>query len=141
MVGLYPDVETYTNQLRGLEATVRARPTAIPPRFLLAYHYLVEGHTDEAQTEFAEVSKHEPKDQLSASFAKALTKAKESAAATETPSIVHGGSADTAAAPGGIELRPRLRTLRPATAAVPASPASSSAAEPAECSLHRLPLS
>ncbi len=43
LVGLYPDVDTYTNQLRALEAAVRSNPNATPARFLLAYHYLVQG--------------------------------------------------------------------------------------------------
>src|SRR5262249_50087686 len=78
LVGLCPDVDTYTNQLRALEAAIGSNPNATPPRFLLAYHYLVEGNTDAAAVEFANVVKLEPKDQLSASLAKALTKAKES---------------------------------------------------------------
>jgi tetratricopeptide (TPR) repeat protein len=77
VVSLYPDVETYTKQLRGLEAAIRAKTDAIPPRFLLAYHYLVEGNNDAAAKQFAEVAKVAPKDQLSASFAKTMAKANE----------------------------------------------------------------
>ena len=92
LVGLYPDVDTYTNQLRALEAAVRSDRSSTPSRFLLAYHYLVQGNNDAAGTEFADVVKLEPKDQLSASFAKALTKAKESMAtpATATPPAAAG---------------------------------------------------
>jgi Tetratricopeptide repeat len=131
LVGLYPDVETYTNHLRALEAAVRSHLSAIPPRFLLAYHYLVEGHTDEAQAEFAEVAKHEPKDQLSASFARALTKAKESTTtvATGTPSGVVGGTA-TAFAP--VSSSP-ASAIHPASAPTPnAAGTSSSPPETAE---------
>ncbi len=121
LVGLYPDVDTYTNQLRGLEAAVRSNLNATPPRFLLAYHYLVQGHTDAAGTEFAKVVKLEPKDQLSASFAKALTKAKEStatAATATTPAlrdiglrgrgVVHSGC-------GYYARRPRQPSASPAS--------------------------
>jgi hypothetical protein len=72
MVGLYPDADTYTNQLRELEANVRQNPNAASTRFLLAYHYMVQGHKDAAATEFQNVVKLEPKDQLSARFAAAL---------------------------------------------------------------------
>ena len=72
MVGLYPDVDTYNNQLRDLEASVRQNPNCAPGRFLLAYHYLVQGHKDAAANEFQNVVKLEPKDQLSARFAAAL---------------------------------------------------------------------
>jgi tetratricopeptide (TPR) repeat protein len=61
LVGLYPDVDTYTNQLRALEAAVRSKRSSTPPRFLLAYHYLVQGNNEAAGTEFADVVKLEPK--------------------------------------------------------------------------------
>ena len=48
LVGLYPDVDTYTRQLRDLEAYVTANPSSPSGRFLLADHYMVEGHNDEA---------------------------------------------------------------------------------------------
>jgi tetratricopeptide (TPR) repeat protein len=69
LVGLYPDVDTYTNQLRALEAAVRSNPGSTPPRFLLAYHYLCMGDDNAAGTEFAVIAKAEPRDQLSQSFA------------------------------------------------------------------------
>jgi len=72
MVGLYPDVDTYNNQLRALEASVRQNPSGASSRFLLAYHYMVQGHKDAAANEFQNVVKLEPKDQLSARFAAAL---------------------------------------------------------------------
>jgi tetratricopeptide (TPR) repeat protein len=72
MVGLYPDAETYNNQLRELEAYVGQNPNAAAGRFLLAYHYMVQGHKDAAASEFQNVVKLEPNDQLSARFAAAL---------------------------------------------------------------------
>ena len=48
MSGLYPDVATYTGQLRALEDRCRQDPKAAAPRFVLAYHYLVAGHKDAA---------------------------------------------------------------------------------------------
>ena len=46
--GMYPDVETYTGQLRALEAYVKANPDSATARFVLAYQYLAEGHDPEA---------------------------------------------------------------------------------------------
>ncbi len=74
MVGLYPDVDTYTNQLRALEAASKEKPDAAPLQFLLAYHYMVQGHKPEAGEIFAKVAALQPKDTLSAKFAKTLGK-------------------------------------------------------------------
>jgi tetratricopeptide (TPR) repeat protein len=119
LVGLYPDVDTYTNQLRGLEDAVRSNLNATPPRFLLAYQYLVQGSNDAAEMEFAEVAKHEPKDQLSASFAKALAKAKEPAATPSTGT----GPAVAGAQPTTTDGKP----LVPTSLTVPNAPASGTA--------------
>ena len=80
LVGLYPDVDTYTDQLRALEAQVKSDPGQASPAFLLAYHYLIQGHTDAAAAQFEQVSQLLPNDQLSASFVKALKKLEEPAA-------------------------------------------------------------
>ena len=42
--GMYPDVDTYTRQLRALEANVKANPESAHARFVLAYQYLSQGH-------------------------------------------------------------------------------------------------
>ncbi len=55
LVGLYPDVDTYTNQLRALEAYVRTNPSSASGQFLLAYHYLAQGNNDAAGTRFQKV--------------------------------------------------------------------------------------
>jgi hypothetical protein len=64
--GLYPSVDVYTAQVRALEEAVSANPQSAPPRFVLAYHYLTQGHTDAAAAELREVVKLQPADQLSA---------------------------------------------------------------------------
>ena len=48
LIGLYPDVDVYTAQLRALEDYCNANPNSAPARFVLAYHYLTQGHTDAA---------------------------------------------------------------------------------------------
>jgi tetratricopeptide (TPR) repeat protein len=77
MVGLYPDVDTYTSQLRALEAYDKSNLNSATGAFLLAYHYMVQDHPAEAASQFERVVQLQPKDQLSASFAKVLKKATE----------------------------------------------------------------
>ncbi len=77
MVGLYPNVDTYTNQLRALEAFAKTNPSSTSAQFLLADHYLVMGHIDSAKLEFTRVLALQPNETLSASFLKLLTKAPE----------------------------------------------------------------
>ena len=84
LIGLYPDVDAYTAQLRALEAFCDANTNAAPPRFVLGYHYLTEGHVDAAATVFKQVVALMPSDTLSAKLARQLEPAKEQTAAAET---------------------------------------------------------
>lgn len=85
LVGLYPNVDTYTNQLRTLEADSRTYPDSSSDAFLLGYFYMVQGDTREAAAEFERVTQLQTKDQLSASFAKVLKKAAESPSEPDQP--------------------------------------------------------
>jgi tetratricopeptide (TPR) repeat protein len=85
LIGLYPDVDTYTSQLRALEAYELANLNSSPAAFLLGYHYLVAGHDDAAAGQFERVTKLLPSDQLSASFVKMLRKSSELAAQAAAP--------------------------------------------------------
>ena len=58
--GLYPDVATYTGQLRALEDRCRRDPKAAAPCFVLAYHYLVAGHKDAAVAQLKAVLARSP---------------------------------------------------------------------------------
>jgi Flp pilus assembly protein TadD len=62
--GMYADVETYTGQLRALEAYLRANPNSAQARFVLAYHYLVQGHDSNAIDQLKWVVKLQPRDTL-----------------------------------------------------------------------------
>jgi hypothetical protein len=62
MRSLYPNVETYTEQLRTLEDYAAARRRDAAPRFVLAYHYLVAGHDDAAAQQLDWVTRLEPDD-------------------------------------------------------------------------------
>jgi tetratricopeptide (TPR) repeat protein len=52
---MYPDIDTYTAQLRQLEKFATDHPDSSPAHFLLAYHYLTMGHKDSAKRECAKV--------------------------------------------------------------------------------------
>ncbi len=108
LVGLYPDVDTYTNQLRALEASVRTNPSSPSTQFLLGYHYLVEGHQDAAASQFEKVTQLQPTDQLSASFVKALKKAAEQPAQVNvaTTGQPRGGGPATNPAPAPAAGQP-----------------------------------
>jgi Tetratricopeptide repeat len=64
--GMYPDVATYTGQLRNLEAYIDANPRSAQARFVLAYQYLSQGHDDNAVAQLKQVVKLQPGDTLSA---------------------------------------------------------------------------
>ena len=73
MQSLYGDVNTYTQQLRALEAFIRDHPNDSAARFVLAYHYLVTGQTDPAVRQLGQVVKLTPNNTLAADMIKALT--------------------------------------------------------------------
>jgi hypothetical protein len=70
--GFYPDVDTYTRQLRALEADARHNRNSSDDRFVLAYHYLVMGHNDAAIKELEQVHVLLPDDQLTLQLVAAL---------------------------------------------------------------------
>ena len=72
MKALYPDVTTYTNQLRALETYQKANPKSADASFLLAYHYLVLSYSDAALKQLENVVKLQPENQLAAQLLKSL---------------------------------------------------------------------
>ncbi len=71
--GLYPSVDVYTEQVHALEDYRTAQPQSASARFVLAYHYLTQGHTEAAVEELKEVVKLQPGDQLSAQLVAQLS--------------------------------------------------------------------
>jgi tetratricopeptide (TPR) repeat protein len=72
MVGLYNDIDTYTNHLRALETTIRRNTNVASTSFVLAYHYMIQEHFENARQMFEHVVQLQPKDELAAQFARAL---------------------------------------------------------------------
>jgi tetratricopeptide (TPR) repeat protein len=87
MAGLYGDVDDYTAQLRALEQHCKANPKDAPAAFVLAYHYLVEGHQDAAVRALKVVVAQQPRDVIAKRMLDSLAPATapESAVATTTP--------------------------------------------------------
>jgi tetratricopeptide (TPR) repeat protein len=96
MAGLYPNIDVYTSQFRKLEAFVFANPKSTAGHFVLAYHYLTQGHTDAAVGQLKEVVALAPQDTLSAQLVKQFSPP---AAAPETP------AAPTVAPPAATPVR------------------------------------
>jgi TolA-binding protein len=72
LIGLYPSLDVYTTQLRALEDYARANPDDPASRFVLGYHYLTQGHTENAAKMFEKVVQLQPKDALSAALVQQL---------------------------------------------------------------------
>jgi uncharacterized protein (TIGR03066 family) len=68
--GMYGSTATYTEQLRELENYVKANPNAADARFVLAYHYMTCGHTEQSRKQYEKILKLQPNDQLSAQLIK-----------------------------------------------------------------------
>jgi tetratricopeptide (TPR) repeat protein len=75
MIGLYPDVDTYTRQLRALESYVTQNPRSAAARFVLAYHYLTAGHVEPAIGQLRRAVQLQPRDTLSSQLLQMLEKA------------------------------------------------------------------
>jgi tetratricopeptide (TPR) repeat protein len=85
LVGLYPNVEVYTTQLRALEEYCTIHVDSAAGRFVLAYHYLTQGHTEAAVDALKGIVRLKPGDSLSAKLLRQLDAPKETTAATTAP--------------------------------------------------------
>jgi tetratricopeptide (TPR) repeat protein len=90
MSSLYPGVDTYTSQLRALEAARNQSPNAPELRLVLAYHYLTAGHVDAAAAQLKKLVELQPKDQV----------ARQLLEMTAGPDAVPGASPGRPPAPG-----------------------------------------
>jgi len=72
LISAYADADAYTQQIRALEAYVRANPQSAPAHFVLGYHYLTQGHNDAAAKQFEHAAGLQLSDKLSAQLAAQL---------------------------------------------------------------------
>jgi tetratricopeptide (TPR) repeat protein len=129
LIGLYPEVDTYTNQLRALEAYELANPKSSSAPFLLGYHYMIEGHDDAAAAQFEKVTQLFPTDQLSASFVKTLRKSP-AQVAQAAPNAASPAQAPAAEPPAAAPRTPvQANAAEGAPAAAPTTPVQANAAE------------
>lgn len=70
--GLYANTDTYTQQLRALEAAHRKDANAAELSFLLGYHYLTCGFSDQALAQFRHALERRPNDSVTASLVATL---------------------------------------------------------------------
>ncbi|MDB5337702.1 MAG: hypothetical protein JWN70_3321 [Planctomycetaceae bacterium] len=73
LIHLYANIDVYTDQIRTLEEYRKAHPDSAEARFVLAYHYLTQGHGEAAAKELTKVVELNPRDTLSAQILKSLT--------------------------------------------------------------------
>ena len=71
--GLYGDIDLYTQQLRKLESHIESNPKDAAALFVLAYHYLVTGHLEDAIELLADVVELQPNDTTATQMLAALT--------------------------------------------------------------------
>ena len=64
MISLYPGVDSYTNQLRALEAFSDANPKSTDAHFLLGYLYMTMGYGEASAKQFKLTQKLLPNDKL-----------------------------------------------------------------------------
>jgi tetratricopeptide (TPR) repeat protein len=122
--GLYPSVSVYTQQLRALEAYCGQHPTSAPARFVLAYHYLTEGHSLAALQQLKEVAALQPQDGLSPQLARQLEPT--AAAAPAGSATGPGATGSTGSLPAAPPPLQETTAALPPASSLPASPAPSS---------------
>jgi Tetratricopeptide repeat len=92
LIGNYSDSSLYTVQLRGLEDFVKANPQSAKAQFVLAYHYISDGHPDPAIRVLKNVISLQPNDKLSIELLSKLQPPSAATAAAQPvdPSILPG---------------------------------------------------
>jgi tetratricopeptide (TPR) repeat protein len=86
LIGLYPNIDVYTAQLRALEQYIGTHLNNAAARFVLAYLYLTAGQNDAATGELKIVASLQPKDRVAAMLLDSLSK-------STAPASPHGAVA------------------------------------------------
>ncbi len=88
LASLYANIVTYTDQLRALESYIRVNPQDGAARFLAGYHYLSEGHTEAAASQFQKAVALVPGDRVANDIFKMISSPK-------TAQVAEGGEQPT----------------------------------------------
>ena len=108
LISLYPSVDTYTAQLRALEAYCKGHEASASSHFVLGYHYMTENFSDAAAKQFAMAAKINPADTLSAQLAEHLTTEADPNASAPSPTPAPAPAELAASAmPAGASLSGR----------------------------------
>ena len=85
LITLYAKPDTYTDQLRKLEAFIKENPKSADARFLLAYHYITCDHKDLAVKFLKSVVQLQPQDKLAADLVQIYSPASDEPAPAPAP--------------------------------------------------------
>jgi hypothetical protein len=85
MSSLYGNVSYYTDQLRNLEGYAKQHPDDPASHFVLAYHYLILGHDEQAAAALRVVTAQQPEDAVAGKFLRALTASSQPPADSPAP--------------------------------------------------------
>jgi hypothetical protein len=118
LIGLYPNADIYTGQLRRLEAYVVANPQSSTSRFVLAYQYLTEGFNDAAAAELKQVVALKPTDAVATKLLQEMQAASGAAGAPAGQPAGQPPAPQQAGQPQG--LAPTSATVPPVDTKVPA---------------------
>ncbi len=99
LIGFYPDVDTFTAQLRKLERYCGEHPNEAPPRFVLAYLYMTMGAADAAADQLRAVVELQPDDRLSAQLLADLTATSQADSTPPNPEPSSSGTSTTSPPP------------------------------------------
>ena len=114
---VYSNMQHYQSQLEALENYVDSHPNKLDARFLLAYHYITAGHTDDAKKQLEQVTAREPNDQLAARL---LRMVDDGAATQAAPNATApNAAAPNAAAPDAAAPNPAAPNPAAPNAAAP----------------------
>jgi tetratricopeptide (TPR) repeat protein len=91
LISLYPNVEVYTTQLRALEDYCTIHSNSATGRFVLAYHYLTQGHTEAAVEMLKQVVTLKPSDSLSVKLLRQLDAPTDTTAGASAPTLASTG--------------------------------------------------
>jgi hypothetical protein len=108
LAGLYPNVSVYTQQLRALENYCTQNTGSAAARFVLAYHYLTQGHTLAALQQLKQVAVLQPQDNLAPQLTRQFD-----------PGAAAGAPAGSAPAGDGPAVAPPPSPLQETSALAP----------------------